>query len=130
MPHAKLSLILGVVENETQSLNQSSISKSNRIRFRPDPQGLSLPEKLGGWARFWANKIGNGSPTTGIVRALWPWQDTGLNQWLAYGTDNGGGFPSSTSTAELGVLQCELSGATGLTTAISKSIITPATRSE
>ena len=120
MPHAKLSLVGGVVENETQALNQAAISKSNRIRFRPDPQGLSLPEKIGGWAKFWANEIGPGPPAVGIIRTLWAYMDTGLNQWLGYGTDNG---PLYTSPSELGVLQC--AETSGLTTATTKFKITP-----
>ena len=85
------------------------IASSNRIRFLPDIQGLSLPQKLGGWARFFASQI-----TVGVVRALWGWQDTNGNQWIAYGADvASGGAPG----AALGAIQCTVSGATGLTTA-------------
>ena len=105
MPHNRLQLQGGVIENETPVINQAGIATSNRIRFRPDNQGLSLPEKLGGWAKFFSTTI-----TNGVVRALWGWQDTADNQWIGFGTDNATG-------AQLGAIQCTLSGSTGLTTA-------------
>jgi len=49
------------------------------IRLKYDPQGLILLEKLGGWARFFANQI------TGVIRSLCAWQDLDINKWLAYG---------------------------------------------
>ena len=70
-----------------------------------DAQGMSLPQKLGGWARFYASQI-----TAGVVRALWGWQDTNDNQWLALGADNASG-------SGLEVVQCTVNGTTGLTTA-------------
>ena len=105
MPHNTLRLQGGTVVNETPVLNQTGIASCNRIRFKYDPQGLSLPEKLGGWAKFYASTI-----TNGVVRALWGWQDTNNRQWIAFATDN-------TTGAELGVIQCTTSGSTGLTTA-------------
>ena len=105
MPHNQLRIQGGVVETETPVINQTGIATSNRIRFKPDPQGLSLPEKLGGWAKFYANAI-----TAGVVRALWGWQDTNSNQWIAFGADS----PTAT---ELGAIQCTVSGSTGLTSA-------------
>ena len=105
MPHNTLRLQGGVIENETPVLNQAAIQTSNRIRFMYDPKGLSIPEKLGGWAKFYASQI-----TAGIVRALWGWQDTNNNQWIAYAAD------SATAT-KLGAIQCTVNGSTGLTSA-------------
>ena len=105
MPHNRLQLQGGVIENETPVINQAGVASSNRIRFRPDNQGLSLVEKIGGWAKFYASTI-----TAGVVRALWGWQDTNGNQWIAFAAD-------SSTASELGVIQCTVSGSTGLTTA-------------
>lgn len=105
MPHNTLRIQGGVVTNETPVLNQAGIASSNRIRFKYDPQGLSLVEKLGGWARFLATQL-----TGAIVRALWGWQDTNGNQWLAYAED------SATATS-LWAVQCTVNGTTGLTSA-------------
>ena len=107
MPHNQLKFQGGVIETETPVINQTGIASSNRIRFLPDIQGMSLPQKLGGWAKFFASQI-----TVGVVRALWGWQDTNNNQWIALGAD------SAYATAEgLQVIQCTRSGATGLTSA-------------
>src|SRR6185312_2022133 len=103
MPHNQLRIQGGVIVNETPVINQTGIASSNRIRFKPDPQGLSLVEKLGGWARFWATQI-----TNGVVRALHGWQETDNDQWLAFATDNPTG-------AVLGAVQCSVSA--GITTA-------------
>ena len=109
MPHQQLKFQGGVIETETPVINQTGIASSNRIRFLPDIQGLSLPQKLGGWAKFYASQI-----TAGIVRALWGWQDTNGNQWIAYGADvASGGAPGDA----LGAIQCSVDGGTGLTSA-------------
>jgi hypothetical protein len=105
LPHNQLRIQGGVIETETPVINQTGIAVSNRIRFKPDPQGLTLPEKLGGWAKFYASTI-----TNGIVRALWGWQDTNNKQWIGLATDN-------SSAAELAVIQCTVNGTTGLTSA-------------
>jgi hypothetical protein len=46
----------------------------------PDPNGVSLVQKLGGWVAWFATQ------TVAIVRALWAWEDLNLNAWLALGT--------------------------------------------
>lgn len=106
MPHQTLHLQGGVCETETPVLNSAGISSSNRIRFLYDPNGLTLPQKLGGWAKFLSTAI-----TTGVVRALWAWQDTNANKWLGWGTAN------TTDVAQLGVVECTTNATTGLTTA-------------
>ncbi len=83
MPHASLKLMPGVDQNRTPALNEAAISESNLIRFVPDRQGLALPQKIGGWTRFF------GQPMTAVVRALWPWSDTNSNQYLGVGTEDG-----------------------------------------
>src|SRR6202789_1854051 len=81
MPHAVLRLVGGVNSNETPALNENSgVSQSNRIRFFYDPNGISLCQKLGGWAKWVSYQM------VAIVRALWAWEDLNLNAWLALGT--------------------------------------------
>lgn len=83
MPHASLKLVPGVDQNRTPALNEAAISQSNLIRFVPDRQGLALPQKIGGWTRYF------NQPMTAIIRALWAWADTNSNRYLAVGTEDG-----------------------------------------
>ena len=83
MPHASLKLIPGVDQNRTPALNEAAISQSNLIRFVADRQGAALPQKLGGWTRYFPQ------PMTAIVRALWAWADTNSSNYLAVGCENG-----------------------------------------
>ena len=83
MPHASLKLIPGVDQNRTPALNEAAISESNLIRFVPDRAGQALPQKLGGWTRYYSQ------PMTAIVRALWAWADTNDNTYLGIGSENG-----------------------------------------
>lgn len=83
MPHASLKLIPGVDQNRTTALNEAAISTSNLIRFVPDRAGLGLPQKIGGWVRYYETPVG--AP----VRALWAWADTNDNRYLGVGAENG-----------------------------------------
>jgi hypothetical protein len=83
MPHASLKLVPGVDQNRTPALNEAAISQSNLIRFVPDRQGLALPQKIGGWTRYFSQ------PMTAIVRALWAWSDTNDGRYLGVGTQDG-----------------------------------------
>lgn len=83
MPHASLKLIPGVDQNRTPALNEAAISVSNLIRFTADRQGVALPQKLGGWTRYFPQD------TTAIARALWAWADTNSSQYLAVGCEDG-----------------------------------------
>ena len=80
MPHASVKLKPGVDQNETPALNEAGISTSNLIRFIYDRAQGALIQKLGGWTKYYPNT------TPAIVRALWAWEDTQSNSWLAYGT--------------------------------------------
>jgi len=82
MPHASVKLIPGVDQNRTPTLNEAGISESNLVRFIPDQQGFGLVQKLGGWTKFFSGA------TSSIVRALWAWQDTNANRYLAVGALN------------------------------------------
>jgi len=82
MPHNSIKLIPGVDENRTPTLNEAAISYSQLIRFIPDRQGLGLVQKLGGWTKFYANKIGS------IVRSLLAWEDINNNSYLAIGAES------------------------------------------
>lgn len=79
MAHATLKLIPGVDENRTPALNEAALSYSQLIRFVPDRQGIGLPQKLGGWTRFYPVSVGS------VPRALWAWEDTNNNSYLAVG---------------------------------------------
>jgi hypothetical protein len=95
MPHASLKLVPGVDTEETPALNENSgISQTQLIRFKPDRNGLGLVEKLGGWSRF------NPLAAPAIVRALWAWEDLNLNAHLAVGTQT----ITGTNSAQLAVI--------------------------
>lgn len=79
MPHATLKLIPGVDQNRTPALNEAAISESQLIRFVPDRQGLGLPQKLGGWSRFYPQSLG------ATPRSMLAWQDTNGEKFLAVG---------------------------------------------
>lgn len=81
MPHASLKLIPGVDQNKTPALNEAAISFSQLIRFIPDSKGLALPQKLGGWLKFFPNAIGS------VVRNLWAWNDANDVSHIAVGAE-------------------------------------------
>ena len=81
MPHATLKLIPGVDQNRTPALNEAALSESQLIRFVQDRQGVGLPQKLGGWTRFFPDQIG------AVPRAMLAWQDTNGNKYLAVGCE-------------------------------------------
>lgn len=88
MAHNPLKLIPGVDKNKTPALNEAAISDCQLIRFIPDRTQKGLVQKLGGWSKFYNNTIGS------IVRALWAWEDTNANSYLAAGAEGapaGGG---------------------------------------
>lgn len=88
MPHASLKLIPGVDKNKTLALNEAAISDSQFIRFVPDRTLGGIVQKLGGWAKYFNSTMGS------IVRALWAWEDTNANSYLAVGAEGvpaGGG---------------------------------------
>ena len=79
MPHATLKLIPGIDQNRTPALNEAALSESQLIRFVPDRQGIGLPQKLGGWTRYYPTSVG------AVPRAMLAWQDTNSQQYLAVG---------------------------------------------
>lgn len=83
MPHATMKLIPGVDQNRTPTLNEAAISSCNLIRFQPDRQGMALPQKLGGWTKFYNGVV------PGVPRNLWAWQDAYANPYLAVGSTTG-----------------------------------------
>jgi len=95
MPHATLKLIPGVDENRTLALNETALSYSNLIRFVPDRQGIGLPQKLGGWTRFFPTSVG------ATPRALLAWEDISHIKHLAVGCQT---VPSSSVGAPLFVI--------------------------
>ena len=81
MPHSALKLLPGVDVNKTPALNEAAISQSQLVRFIPDRTLGGLVQKLGGWTKFYAGRIGS------TVRALWAWEDTNANSYLGVGAD-------------------------------------------
>ena len=118
MPHASLRLKPGIDVNETPALNEAGISQSNLIRFIFDRNGIGLVQKLGGWTKYYGTQL------NAKVRALWAWEDTNANKWLAAGTESDG-----SGQAELAILNGTL-GSNGITTATLLNNITPRTSSD
>lgn len=86
MPHQTLRLLPGVDTIKTETLNEAALSSTQLIRFMRDRGSTAaIIQKLGGWTRYFATAM----PT--LVRALWAWQDTNSNKYLAVGCE-----PSST----------------------------------
>jgi hypothetical protein len=81
MAHATLKMAPGVDFNKTPALNELSLSETNLVRFMPDRQGLGLVQKLGGWKKFYPSSFGT------PIRALWAWEDTNNNSYLAVGAE-------------------------------------------
>lgn len=82
MPEVALKLRPGVQTEATPTLNESGISFANLIRFKS-----GLPQKLGGWVKFYANVL------AGVPRYLHAWADLNSVDYLAVG-----------ATTELGVI--------------------------
>ncbi len=75
MPIVSLKLRPTVTSELTPALNESGISSCNLIRFK-----AGLPEKLGGWTKFFPFSV------SGIPRDIHPWQDLNDVQHLGIGT--------------------------------------------
>lgn len=75
MPEVALKLNPSVNTDWTPSLNESGISSCQLIRFRDH-----LPQKLGGWTKFYPFSLG------GIPRAIHAWEDLNADKHLAVGT--------------------------------------------
>jgi hypothetical protein len=77
MPIVPLRLTPTVNAEVTETMNEAGISSCNLIRFKS-----KLPQKLGGWEKFYPDNLGQG------VRDLHPWQDLSANDWLAIAATN------------------------------------------
>lgn len=82
MPHGALKILPGVDTVKTPALNETAISQSQLIRFLPDRQGFGLPQKMGGWVKFYPNVIES------KVRALHAWADLNFVKHLAVGAES------------------------------------------
>jgi hypothetical protein len=81
MPHGALKLIPGVDTTKTPALNEAALSSTNLIRFVSDRNNLGLPQKLGGWLKYYSTSY------TSIIRALKGWNDLAGISYLAVGTE-------------------------------------------
>jgi hypothetical protein len=77
MPIVPLRLLPTVNAELTETMNEAGISSCNLIRFKS-----KLPQKLGGWEKFYPNSLGSS------VRDLHAWQDLSANDWLASAATN------------------------------------------
>jgi hypothetical protein len=118
MPHAALKLIPGVDENRTPALNEAAISYSNLIRFVPDRQGFGLVQKLGGWSTYLPNSIGS------KVRALWAWEDTNSNSYLAIGAEQSLSYAKSGNQYVITPRTFTTNPAVSLSTTLGSSVVT------
>ena len=75
MPEVSLKLLPGVNVESTPTLNQSGVSSCNLIRWKD-----RLPQKLGGWSRFYPFAL------SGVPRAIHGWADLNATSHLAIGT--------------------------------------------
>ncbi len=115
MAHSTFKLQPGVETIETPVLNMAGVSSCQLIRYKPDSHGQGgLIEKLGGWAKFWSQKM----PST--VRALHAWQDLNENKWVAAGMST----QPSTTKGPLNVIACS-QNSSGLTTGAQSFDVTP-----
>ena len=94
MPHQSLKLIPGIDVNRTPALNEAAISAGDLIRFVPDRQGVGLVQKLGGWTTY-------AGPFASYIRALWAWEDTNSNSYLAVGTETGLNYINNNNTIDI-----------------------------
>lgn len=67
MPTNTIRLVPGLNLERTPSLNESAYQATQLIRFEPNS---GLPQKLGGWTKFYPQQIDS------IVRTLNAWEDT------------------------------------------------------
>lgn len=81
MAHASFKILPGVDQNKTPALNEAAVSTSQLIRFMPDRTLGGIVQKLGGWSKYITAQIGS------YVRALWAWEDTNANSYLAVGAE-------------------------------------------
>lgn len=79
MPHATIKIKTGVNATETPALNEVSYQSTNLARWIPDPKGLGLIQKLGGWVAYFNGQISS------TVRALKGWADLNAINYLAIG---------------------------------------------
>src|SRR5882757_9909646 len=75
MPIVPLKLVPGVRADFTPTLNQAGVSSCNLIRWKD-----KLPQKLGGWDRFYPNAL------SGIPRDVHGWADLNAINHLGVGT--------------------------------------------
>jgi hypothetical protein len=85
MPFLSVKLQPGVHAEQTPLLLQAGVVQSNNIRWRD-----GLPEKLGGWQKFYYTLSGRTittAPLVGPLREMWAWSDFNALDHLAVGGD-------------------------------------------
>lgn len=75
MPEVSLKLLPGVNADYTPTLNQSGVSSCNLIRWKD-----KLPQKLGGWSRFYPFAL------AGVPRDVHSWADLNATNHLSVAT--------------------------------------------
>ena len=118
MPHASLKMIPGVDTQKTPALNEVALSQTNLIRFLPDRSGMGLPQKLGGWTKYYPNTISS------AVRNLKSWQDLNGIDYLAAGAETNLTAIYSGIGNDITPLETTLNGAPAFSTTSGSLIIT------
>lgn len=90
MPIESIRLKAGINADFTPTLNEGGWSRSNLIRWKG-----GLPQKLGGWTKFWNASIGS------AVRALHAWRDINAIDHLAVGAQGTLGVITSSALADI-----------------------------
>lgn len=117
MPHQALKLIPGIDVNRTPALNEAAISSGDLIRFVPDRQGVGLVQKLGGWTTY-------AGPFASYIRALWAWEDTNSNSYLAVGTETSLSYILSGNTVSITPRTQTDNVAVSISTTIGSDVVT------
>lgn len=104
----------GVQTGRTPSLNEAAFQSTNLIRWSPGGEGL--PEKLGGWSRFYPTAMDS------QIFDINAWEDLNANTWLGVGCANslnaisGGTLYNVTPLATTGNLTTDFTTAAGSAT--------------
>jgi hypothetical protein len=113
MPLGTLKLKPGIDLEMTPTLNEAGFSSSQLIRFRE-----GLPEKLGGWQKWFASPMGS------VPRALHAWQDLQTTTHLAVGSESTLRVVTGASYADLSPQLTSSSIAVAFSTTIGSPTVT------
>jgi len=114
MAFEEFRLIPGFDIERTPSANQAGIVDGALVRWKE-----GMPEKLGGWSRFYPSSV-----NVGVPRALHPWQDLNNNLRLAIGGTTALKVLSAGLLTDITPQETLTSGGTNFSTTVGSSIVT------